>query len=316
MKRKLKLARFGSSKILNFSTEDLNRETENLDRVPVKEAVRLFIQEDRRVFDAMGEVAGAIVKAVDIVVKGFRNGGRLIYLGAGTSGRLGFIDAAECPPTFGVEPGMVVALMAGGEKAFRKAVEGSEDDENGAIRDLKKIRVESKDVVFGITASGTTPYVRSGLDHAKSIGCDTILLACNPVRRKSGIDVIITPLVGPEVISGSTRLKSGTACKMILNMISSISMIKLGKVYKNLMVDVVATNRKLIRRARRIVMLGAGVSEEEAENFLESAGGEAKTAIYLARRGGSPTQARKAIKKAGGSLAQALGEIGLVVDGG
>jgi len=290
-------------------TEDINPRTVNIDRIAVPEAVDLFLKEDRAAFQAVKNAAAEIVQAIELVVKAFEAGGRLIYLGAGTSGRIGFLDAAECPPTFGVPAGMVSALMAGGEDAFRAAVEGAEDDSEAAVDDLKRIDLKKIDVVLGITASGTTPYVRSGLDFAKNRLCRTILVACNPVADKKNLDVVISLLVGPEVISGSTRLKSGTACKMVLNMISTISMVRIGKVYKNLMVDVVATNQKLRKRARRIVMIAGNVDEETAGALLEKTSGEVKTAIYLAKKGGSVEQARLEIQRNGGFLARALGEI-------
>jgi N-acetylmuramic acid 6-phosphate etherase len=291
------------------STEDRHPLTWNIDRVPASESVKLFIEADRAAFEAVQREAAAIARAVDIIVAGFRREGRLIYVGAGTSGRLGFLDAAECPPTFGVPPEMVVALMAGGESAMQKAVEGAEDDRDAGQEDLIHVHLQSHDVVVGITASGTTPYVRAALSYAQAHGTPTILVACNPVQDLAGVDLLINPLVGPEIISGSTRLKSGTACKMILNMLTTLSMVQIGKVYHNLMVDVVASNIKLRHRARRILMQAANIPEETAEDLLKKTGGAVKPAILMAKTGVSAPEALQTLQNHQGSLARALGEV-------
>ncbi|MBI3039079.1 N-acetylmuramic acid 6-phosphate etherase [bacterium] len=289
-------------------TEKRNPRTVAIDRLPTREVVRVFSREDRSVFDAVEAVGDDIAHAIEIIVAGLRRGGRLLYIGAGTSGRLGVLDASECPPTFGVKQGVVVALIAGGAQAITQAVEGAEDDGNQAINDLKSAELTPPDVLVGISASGLTVYVREALAYSSRMGCRTVLLTCNPYGNFPKVDVLINPVVGPEVITGSTRLKCGTACKMVLNMLSSISMIRLGKVYQNLMVDLMPTNEKLKKRALQIVMDGGGIPNYEAEVHLLEADGEVKTAIYLAKKGGSPKEAREAILKSQGILYKALKE--------
>ncbi|NLI75959.1 MAG: N-acetylmuramic acid 6-phosphate etherase [Candidatus Riflebacteria bacterium] len=289
-------------------TESRNPRTTWIDRQPTAEVVRLFLAEDRTVAGAVEAIADPLVRAVDLIVEARRAGGRLVYLGAGTSGRLGILDASELPPTFGVDPAEAVALIAGGAPAVTKAVEGAEDDEAAARRDLEGIRFAAPDLLLGISASGLTPYVRSGLTLARERGCRTLLLTCNPRGPFPPVDVLLNPIVGPEVITGSTRLKSGTACKMVLNLLSSAAMIRSGKVYQNLMVDVRATNAKLRDRAVRIVMEAGQVPRERAVDLLAQAGGETKVAIVLARRGGTPDEARAALAAAHGVLFRALGE--------
>jgi len=292
-------------------TESRNPRSEHLDRLPVPELVRLFLEEDARINAAILAVDTAIVRAVTLVTAALQAGGRLIYCGAGTSGRLGLLDASECPPTFGVGPDMVQALMAGGLDAFTKAIEGAEDDESAGARDLEDISFSSRDILLGIAASGTTPYVRGACRHARRLGAKTILLACNPATPSfPEVDVLVNPVTGPELLTGSTRLKAGTATKLVLNMISTISMVQLGKAYRNLMVDVQATNAKLRERAIRIVMEGSGIERERARQLLEATGGNAKQAIYLAHRGGTPAEAVAALQAAGGRLYKALGEPG------
>ncbi len=289
-------------------TESRNPRTIFIDRLGTRDLVRLMIQEDKAVSTAIEAVAEPVRQAVDLVVEAFRKGGRLVYVGAGTSGRLGVLDASECPPTFGVDPGQVVALIAGGTNAVTHAAEGAEDDRQAAPRDLKGIRLAERDVVVGITASGFTPYVVAGLEFASGLGCRTVLLTCNPYGELPRTDVLINPVVGPEIVAGSTRLKSGTACKIVLNMLTTASMIRIGKVYQNLMVDVRATNEKLRKRAARIVSEGGEVLPEQAEECLAKAGGEAKLAIYIARKGGTREEAMAALNAAGGFLYKALGE--------
>ncbi|MDD2998778.1 MAG: N-acetylmuramic acid 6-phosphate etherase [Erysipelotrichia bacterium] len=290
-------------------TETRNPRTMYIDRVPTRDAVKYFINEDMTISRAVEACAESISQAVEMVVGAFKKGGRLVYIGAGTSGRLGVLDASECPPTFGVSPEMVVGLIAGGAKALTAAIENAEDNVEAGRKDLETIKLSECDVVTGITASGTTPYVMGGLDYAKSIGAGTILLCCNPYGELPKTDILINPVVGPEVITGSTRLKSGTACKMVLNIISSVSMIRIGKVFENLMVDVMATNQKLRQRALRIVMEGAQVPNYIAEARLEEAEGDVKLAILLAKSDLNVKQGKIKLQQTGGVLYKALGEI-------
>lgn len=290
-------------------TESRNPYTMEIDRATVEQQVLHFIREEESVVAAIAATSLSIARAVDLIVAGLKDGGRLIYAGAGTSGRLGVLDASECPPTFGVESGLVLGLIAGGETALLHAVEGAEDDVAAGGKDLDKITCSPKDVVVGITASGTTPYVRGALARAREIGAKTILVACNPANSSfAAADVLINPITGPEVITGSTRLKAGTATKLVLNMLSSISMIRMGKVYENLMVNVQVTNAKLRRRAIRIVAIGGRIEENTAEEYLKQADGDAKLAIYLARRRGTLEEAKAALKAADGFLYRALEE--------
>ncbi|MDD3377869.1 MAG: N-acetylmuramic acid 6-phosphate etherase [Candidatus Riflebacteria bacterium] len=290
-------------------TESRNPRTIYIDRLNTRDAVKLFINEDKAVLTAVEACGESIALAVEYTVQAFLAGGRLVYIGAGTSGRLGVLDASECPPTFGVSPDMVVGLIAGGEKALRTAVEGAEDNAAKGREDLEDIGFCKDDILVGITASGSTPYVKGALNYARSVEAKTVLLTCNPYGELPEADVLINPVVGPEIICGSTRLKSGTACKMVLNMISSVSMIRIGKVFENLMVDVRATNSKLKKRALRIVMDGGRVPNYLAEAKLEEANGDVKLAILLARTDLDAEQGRKKLKSVGGVLYKALGEI-------
>lgn len=261
-------------------TEGVNPLTTNIDLCETEEILQMIHHEDCKAAPAVGLVLPEIARAVDRIVQGMRAGGRLIYVGAGTSGRLGVLDASECPPTFGTDPGMVVGVIAGGDKALRHAVEGAEDScETGAAA-MDQLHVTGADTVVGITASGTAPYVLGAVERAKQLGAATVAL-CNtrPGPVVDAADIAIVPVVGPEAIMGSTRMKAGTAEKMVLNMLSTAAMIKLGKVYQNLMVDVTATNQKLKDRTVRILMEAAGVSREEAETVLQLSGGELKPAL-------------------------------------
>jgi N-acetylmuramic acid 6-phosphate etherase len=289
-------------------TEKRNPRTIYIDRVSTRQAVKTFIEEDKAVNSAVEAVSNKIAQAVDTAVLSLKKGGRIIYIGAGTSGRLGILDASECPPTFGVTPDLVVGLIAGGEKAVTRAVEGAEDNLHAARQDLESIKLTANDFVIGITASGTTPYVVTGLDFARQKHAATALLCCNPYGDLPEVDILIDPAVGPEVITGSTRLKSGTACKMVLNMISSLAMVKMGKVYENLMVNLQATNNKLEKRALRIVMEGGRVPNYMAEAKLAEANGDVKLAIMLARSELPLDQARKKLEEAEGVLYKALGD--------
>ncbi|HWL22265.1 MAG TPA: N-acetylmuramic acid 6-phosphate etherase [Ureibacillus sp.] len=255
--------------MIQLITEEINKDTQYIHQMSTEEIVKIINEEDKKVANAVQDVLPRITEAVDIVVHALQNGGHLYYIGAGTSGRLGVLDAAECPPTYNTPPELVRGIIAGGEKALLNAVEGIEDDVEQAVLDLKKEHLSSKDVVIGIAASGRTPYVSSGLKYARSLGAKTVSISCNPVSEIARYaDVPIEIIVGPEVVTGSTRLKAGTAQKMVLNMISTTTMIKLGKVYQNYMIDLQASNNKLKNRAKRILGTLANIDEAFAEEIL------------------------------------------------
>ena len=265
-----------------LSTEQRNPNTRNIDKLDTLSMLQLINDEDKKTALAVEAELPNIAKAVDTITSKLQAGGRLFYIGAGTSGRLGVLDASECPPTFGVSPHMIQGLIAGGAKALIYSIEGAEDNESRAISDLKERNLNSTDILVGIAASGRTPYVISALNYANSIGAVTIAISCVTNSKIAQIaSIAITPITGAEVITGSTRLKAGTATKMILNMLTTATMIKLGKVYSNLMVDVQATNEKLKARAVRIVMEAVDCSEEEAVDSLNKSDWNAKSAIYL-----------------------------------
>ncbi|WP_198411544.1 N-acetylmuramic acid 6-phosphate etherase [Cryobacterium sp. TMT2-14] len=268
--------------LATLGTETANDHTTDLDTMSVADLLTVMNQEDRTVPVAVAAALPAIENAVNAIVGARRRGGRLIYLGAGTSGRLGVLDAVECPPTFGTDPGEVLGLIAGGERAFLQAVEGAEDDPDLAVNDLRAVGLTVADVVVGIAASGRTPYVIGGLDHARSVGAATVSVACNlgaEISRHA--DVAIEVDTGPEVLTGSTRLKAGSAQKLVCNMLSTASMIRTGKVFHNLMVDVQPTNAKLVDRARRIVSDATGADPDTAAAAIDQAGGHAKTAVVM-----------------------------------
>lgn len=291
----------------SLATEAINPASATIDELDPLGFVRLMNAEDARVATAVAAAAEAIARAIGLVAIRLANGGRLIYLGAGTSGRLGVLDAAECPPTFSTPPGLVLGLIAGGSKALTTAVEGAEDRPALAVADLAAVEVGPLDVVVGIATSGRTPYVIGGLSHARSLGCTTIGFACTPEPELADVsDEVIIVEVGPEIIAGSTRLKAGTATKMVLNMLTTGAMVRLGKTYGNLMVDLRATNSKLLIRSRRLVARLAEVSEEQAEQLLAACDGELKTAVVSRVRGVSPAEARQRLAAAGGQLRQAL----------
>jgi N-acetylmuramic acid 6-phosphate etherase len=278
-----------------------------MDEMTTKEILQVMNEEDQTVALAVSKQLDQIEKLVQKVIASFQRGGRLIYIGAGTSGRLGILDAVECPPTFGTTPDMVQGIIAGGLKAITNAVEGAEDDEELAVRDLQKVSLTDKDVVVGIAASGRTPYVISALRYAKQIGAATGSIACNKGAEISKYaDVSIEVETGPEVLTGSTRLKAGTAQKMVLNMISTASMIGIGKVYKNLMVDVQATNGKLKERAKRIIVEATGVDANAAARYYEAAHGEVKAAIVMILLQCSYEEAKERLHKANGFVRKAL----------
>lgn len=290
-----------------MATEQINQKTKDLDIMPIRDALLVMNEEDAYVAKAIRKVIPEIEETVKIVIEAFENGGRLIYIGAGTSGRLGVLDAAECPPTFGTDPGQVIGLIAGGEEAFLQAIEGAEDSETLGVNDLKNINLKSVDVVVGLAASGRTPYVAAALKYAKEIGSKTIAIACNEKSLIGQIaDVAIEVIVGPEVLTGSTRLKAGTAQKMILNMISTISMVGIGKVYKNLMVDVQRTNNKLEQRALNIIMNATDVDLETAKEALEAAKGSVKLAITMILLNCDLETAQAKLKESNGNIRKAI----------
>ena len=294
--------------LTGMTTERRNPRTMQLDTMSELEIVTVMNEEDARVPLAIAKKLPQIAQAAHWAAEAFAQGGRLFYMGAGTSGRLGVLDAAECPPTFGVDPGMVVGLIAGGEKAFIKAVEGAEDDRALGQSDLEAHNLTAKDVVIGIAASGRTPYVLGGLAYARSVGCRTAAIACNPGSAVGkAADLAIEVEVGPEVLTGSTRLKSGTAQKLILNMISTASMVRAGKAYQNLMVDVMQTNEKLHVRAENIVIDATGVERAEARRAIDAAGGSVKCAITMLLAGCDAGEARRRLDEAKGHVRAAIG---------
>jgi N-acetylmuramic acid 6-phosphate etherase len=290
-----------------LTTEACNPASVRIDTLSPLEIVRLMNTEDALVPQAVAREAEAIATAVEMISQRLRAGGRLVYLGAGTSGRLGVLDASECPPTFSTPPEMVVGLIAGGYGALTRAVEGAEDHPERAVEDLQNIGLSHDDALVGIATSGRTPYVIGGLRYARERGALAIGLACNDSSVLADVaDLMITPVVGPEVISGSTRLKAGTATKLVLNMLSTGAMVLLGKTYGNLMVDLKATNTKLIQRTRRIVAALTGLSEEQAEAQLIRCDGELKTAVVAHRHDVPADAARRLLERAGGQLRIAL----------
>lgn len=291
----------------NLVTEKVNQSTNNIDKVSTLEMVAMINEEDKKVAFAVEKELPEIAKAVDTIVQAFEKGGRLIYVGAGTSGRLGVLDAAECPPTYGVSYEMVQGIIAGGKEAIFKAQEGAEDNLELCAEDLRKIKFTCNDVLVGIAASGRTPYVIGGLNYANSIGAATVAVTCNPDSEISKIAKIsIAPVVGPEVVSGSTRMKSGTAQKMVLNILTTGSMIKLGKVYHNLMVDVKASNEKLLERAKRLVVEATGASREEAEKILVENEYDVKLSIMMIKSGLSKEEASELLSLNKGFISRAL----------
>lgn len=291
-------------------TEDQNPETLDIDLLSPLDIVTKINQQDHKVSQAITDVLPEIAKAVDLIVDCFKQGGRLVYMGAGTSGRLGVLDAVECIPTFSIEEGMVVALLAGGESAMFRAKEGIEDQEDEGALSLKNIKLNKNDILVGIAASGRTPYVVGGLKYAETVGAKRIALSSDPKAIISeNSDVAILPEVGPEPLTGSTRMKSGTAQKMVLNMLSTASMIRLGKSYKNLMVDVKASNQKLFARGIRMVMEVTGVDNEKAAEVLNKSKMRVKVAILMILADLDVEPAEELLLKAGGFLRKALSGI-------
>ncbi len=293
--------------IEDLLTEAVNPQTVNIDKLTTSELIQVINTEDKKVAAAIAVEMPHIAAAVDKITEALRAGGRLIYMGAGTSGRLGVLDAAECPPTFGVEPGLVIGLIAGGDIALVQAVEGAEDDKNGAVIQLQDVNLSASDVVVGLAASGRTPYVIGGLEYANSVGAFTVAISCTPDSLiAKAAKLAITPLVGPEVITGSTRLKAGTAQKLVLNMLTTATMVRLGKVYGNLMVDVKPTNAKLVERAKRIVTQATGVSREMAGDVLVQARMNPKTAIVMIKKSCDAQQAARFLAAADGFIRRAI----------
>ena len=288
-------------------TEQRNPNSINVDSLSALEIVQLMNEEDKQVPLAIEKCLPQIARAVECIVAAFQQGGRLVYIGAGTSGRLGVLDASECPPTFGVSPEMVKGIIAGGERALRHPIEGAEDSKKQAVVDLQTIQFSSKDVLVGIAASGRTPYVIGALKYAKRLGSVTVSIASNPNSAMANIvDIAIDTVVGPEVLTGSSRLKSGTAQKLVLNMLTTASMILMGKCYQNLMVDVQASNEKLKARAIRIVMQATDCDKALAEETLKQADQNAKLAIMMILSGLDRAQAEALLEKHYGKLQLAL----------
>jgi len=291
-----------------LTTEKRNPKTADIDRMSSLEIVDLLNAEDRKAAPAVGKERKRIAAAIDIIVESFRVGGRLFYVGAGTSGRLGVLDASECPPTFSTKPSMVQGIIAGGRRALVRAVEGAEDYAEDGAAAVDKKNLKPRDTLVGIAACGMTPYVHGAMQRARRIGARTIFVTCAPeARQYITADVIINPVVGPEAITGSSRLKAGTATKLVLNALTTGAMIRFGKVYGNLMVDLTITNEKLQERSERIVMKLAGVGRPKARQLLKQADGIVKVAIVMHFRKSSPEDARALLAQCDGSLRRAIG---------
>jgi N-acetylmuramic acid 6-phosphate etherase len=291
----------------NLLTEESNPASAGIDQLPVAEALRIINAEDRKVAEAVGKEIPAIARAVESIVEALGRGGRLFYIGAGTSGRLGVLDAAECPPTFGVRLEMVQGIIAGGEPALSGATEASEDDTAAGALDLEARGFNAADVLVGITASGRTPYVLGAVAAARAMGAVTVGISCTPDSELARVvEIAITPLTGPEVVAGSTRLKAGTAQKLVLNMLSTEAFLRMGYVYGNLMVNVQPINAKLADRATRIVALATNVSYEQARHSLVAAGDNVRVAIVMLKTGAVRAEAERRLEAAGGNVARAL----------
>ncbi len=294
--------------ISNLATEQRNPNSMNIDLSSVSEILKIINEEDKKVAFAVEKELPFIEEAVNHIVRAFKNGGRLLYFGAGTSGRLGVVDAAECPPTFGTDPEMVKGFIAGGKEAMFVAQEGAEDYEENGEKDILLANVTGKDVVCGIAASRRTPYVIGAVKKAKELGATTLFITCTPREsfNVKNVDVAICPVVGPEVVMGSTRMKSGTAQKLVLNMLTTTAMVRLGKTYENMMIDLQMTNKKLVERAKRIVMTITGVTYEEAEETLEKAGWHVKTALVMILANVNVEEAKQRLEKADGFVRKAI----------
>ena len=287
-------------------TESRNPRSRNLDRLSTSQILKLMNQEDRRVPVAVGREIRNITRAVDLIVERMRRGGRLFYVGAGTSGRLGVLDATECPPTFGTPRTLVQGIIAGGRRALVRSIEGSEDDSKTSQQALRKHRVGERDIVVGIMASRRTPYALGALEYGRKVGAATIAVTANPTGAPLKCDVVIAPRVGPEVLTGSTRLKAGTAQKLVLNMLTTGAMVRLGKVYENLMVDLRTASRKLEERTKRVFMNATGATYEETGPWLKRAGGSLKVAIVMRRAGVTRAEAERRLKETQGWVREAI----------
>ena len=297
------------SKWQSLPTEQINPASLAVDKAPVRDIIELVITEDRKVLAAVQKEKEKIAHGVEIILQALRKGGRVIFIGAGTSGRLGVVEAAEMPPTFGTPPRVVQAIMAGGQAAVFQAKEGVEDNYEEGGRSIGRLRLSNRDVVIGVSASGITPFVRGGLTRGRKAGAKIIFVTCWPGSElQNFVDLIIAPSVGPEIIAGSTRLKAGTATKMVLNMLTTVSMIKWGKTYGNLMVDVRTGSEKLKDRAKRILGVVTGLEPEAAEALLKRAKWNVKAAIVMEKAGLTLPQATKRLRKADNSVREAIGE--------
>ncbi len=309
MRRQSKKGRAVFEEIKDLVTESYNPRTRLIDRLSMREILEVISGEDSKVAEVVRGELPYIEKAVELIVEALKEGGRLIHFGAGTSGRLGVLDAAECPPTFGASPKQIVGVIAGGRKALWRAIEGAEDDVDAAMSEVKRLKIDSSDVVVGITASRRTPFVLTVLEQSRRLKAKTVFLTCNPRSTvKIKVDVAICPVVGAEVVSGSTRMKAALAQKMILNMLTTTAMIKLGKVYKNLMVDLQVKSEKLKERSKRTIMEVTGVSYRKASNLLRRSGGSVKLAILRHHLGVDSPEAKRLLKESDELLYRALGE--------
>jgi N-acetylmuramic acid 6-phosphate etherase len=298
-----------ASKWQSLPTEAINPASLAVDKAPVRDIIEIVVNEDRKVLSAVLKEKARIAHGVEIITQALRKGGKLIFIGAGTSGRLGVVEASEIPPTFGTKPNLVQAIMAGGQEAVFRAKEGVEDNFEEGARSIGRLRLGRKDVVVGVSASGMTPFVRGGLTRARKAGAKIIFVTCWPGSElQNFVDLQIAPAVGPEIIAGSTRLKAGTATKMVLNMLTTISMIKLGKTYGNLMVDVQTGSEKLKDRARRIIGVVTGLDYDEADALLKRAKWNVKAAIVMQKADITLPQALKRLRKADDSIREAIGE--------
>jgi len=296
------------AEISKLHTEQRNKNSMNIDAGSTSEILKIINNEDKTVPLAVEKELPYIEQAVELIVAALKNEGRLLYFGAGTSGRLGVVDASECPPTFGTDPELIQGFIAGGKEAMFRAQEGAEDLEENGAKDVIAAKVNSKDVVCGIAASRRTPYVIGAVKKAKELGAKTLYLTCNPREEFNikEVDVAICPYVGPEVIMGSTRMKSGTAQKLVLNMLTTASMIRLGKVYENMMIDLQMTNKKLVERSKRIVMTITGINYDEAADVLKKADGHVKTALVMMKANVSAEEAKARLQKSDGFVRKAV----------
>lgn len=293
---------------INKITEQINSRTKNIDQFPIEDILKSINDEDKLIAKQVEKAIPNISAFVDHAVSQIKKTGRLIYIGSGTSGRLGVLDASECPPTFGVSSDLVLGIISGGDRALRESVENAEDSYRNSIHDLNKISLNNNDILLGISASGTTPYVLSALSYAKQVGALTGFLTCNDIKSLDYVDFLIKVLVGPEILTGSTRLKSGTATKMVLNMISTTTMMKLNRTYGNLMIDLKPNNKKLVKRALNILSEELNITITEAKEIYASAGNNLKIAILMGKKGLTFDEANKLISDNNGSLANSLNE--------